>query len=76
MEKKPQKNPKKYYCEKCDFTSKNKKDFNRHLSTRKHQMDTKNIIVKNVTLLLRTKKILIVIYPLENIKWITRIKNG
>ena len=36
----------------------------------------KNIIVKNVTLLLRTKKILIVIYPLENIKWITRIKNG
>ena len=42
MEKKPQKNPKKYYCEKCDFTSKNKKDFNRHLSTRKHQMDNKD----------------------------------
>ena len=37
--KKPRKNPKKYYCEKCDFTSKNKKDFNRHLSTRKHKMD-------------------------------------
>ena len=42
MEKKPQKNPKKYYCEKCDFTSKNKKDFNRHLSTRKHKMDNKD----------------------------------
>ena len=39
MDKKPRKNPKKYYCEKCDFTSKNKKDFNRHLSTRKHKMD-------------------------------------
>ncbi len=42
MDKKPRKNPKKYYCEKCDFTSKNKKDFNRHLSTRKHQMDNKD----------------------------------
>ena len=40
--KKPQKNPKNYYCKKCDFTSKNKKDFNRHLSTRKHQMDNKD----------------------------------
>jgi len=39
MEKKPQKTPKKYYCKKCDFTSKNKKDFNRHLSTTKHKMD-------------------------------------
>ena len=39
MEKKPQKNPKKFYCEKCDFSSNNKKDFNRHLSTTKHKMD-------------------------------------
>ena len=40
MDKKPRKNPKKYYCEKCDFTSKNKTDFNRHLSTTKHKMVT------------------------------------
>ncbi len=42
--KKPQKNPKKYYCKKCDFTSKNKKDFRRHLSTTKHKMDNEPII--------------------------------
>ena len=39
MTKKLQKNSKKYYCEKCDFTSKNKNDFRRHLSTTKHKMD-------------------------------------
>lgn len=38
--KKPQKTQKKYYCEKCDFTSRNKKDFRRHLSTTKHLMET------------------------------------
>ena len=38
------KNPKKnygkkkveYYCEKCDFLTSNKKDYNRHLKTKKH----------------------------------------
>ena len=39
MKKNPKKNPKKFYCEKCDFSSNNKKDFNRHLSTTKHKMD-------------------------------------
>ena len=39
MKKKLQKNSKKYYCKKCDFTSKNKNDFRRHLSTTKHKMD-------------------------------------
>ena len=39
MEKKPKKNPKKFYCTKCDFLSRNKKDYNRHVLTRKHKMD-------------------------------------
>jgi hypothetical protein len=33
---KTQKNPKKYNCEKCNFTSSNKKDYNKHLLTAKH----------------------------------------
>lgn len=32
---KPQKNP-KYSCVDCDFSTGNKKDFNRHMTTRKH----------------------------------------
>ena len=47
MKKKPQKNPKKFYCEKCDFTSSNKKDFNRHLLTRKHKMDNMDNTLDN-----------------------------
>jgi len=35
--KKPQKNPSKYICECCDFKCSNKKDFNRHIMTAKHQ---------------------------------------
>ena len=35
----PQKNP-KYFCEKCQFGSDNKKDFNRHILTAKHQNET------------------------------------
>ena len=42
MEKNPKKNPKKFYCKKCDFASSNKKDFCRHLSTRKHLKDNKD----------------------------------
>lgn len=38
--KKTPKTPKKYFCEKCDFVSKNKKDYERHLSTDKHKMIT------------------------------------
>ena len=30
------KKPKTFYCEKCDYSTSNKKDYNRHLSTRKH----------------------------------------
>uniref|UniRef100_A0A6C0EPT9 C2H2-type domain-containing protein n=1 Tax=viral metagenome TaxID=1070528 RepID=A0A6C0EPT9_9ZZZZ len=37
--KKPQKNPKHFCCKKCGFTSRNKKDYTRHLSTTKHKMD-------------------------------------
>ena len=41
--KKPKKTLKKFYCKKCDFSSNNKKDFNRHLSTTKHKMDNAQI---------------------------------
>lgn len=34
------KNPKKLICETCDFKCSNKKDYDRHLSTRKHEMLT------------------------------------
>ena len=37
MEKKPKKPRKKYECKTCDFYTVNKKDFTRHLSTRKHK---------------------------------------
>jgi len=37
--KKPQKTPKHFCCKKCGFTSRNKKDYTRHLSTTKHKMD-------------------------------------
>lgn len=33
--KKPQKNP-KHLCTECNFSTSNKKDFNRHMATRKH----------------------------------------
>lgn len=33
----PQKNPKKFECEKCKFVTCNIKDYNRHLLTRKHE---------------------------------------
>ena len=35
--KKTPKKPPKYVCETCDFISSNKKDYMRHLSTRKHK---------------------------------------
>jgi hypothetical protein len=47
MKKNPKKTPRKFYCKKCDFSSNNKKDFNRHLSTTKHKMDNMDNIVDN-----------------------------
>ena len=35
------KKPQKYLCQKCDFNTSNKKDYNRHISTPKHQNDDK-----------------------------------
>ena len=35
------KTPKKFECKKCDFKCSNKKDYKRHLMTRKHKMETK-----------------------------------
>ena len=40
--KNPIKTPKNFYCGKCDFLSGNKKDYNRHILTRKHVMDNKD----------------------------------
>ena len=34
------KNPRNFYCEKCDFSSSNKKDYSKHLLTRKHHLET------------------------------------
>ena len=42
MEKNPKKTRKKYECKKCYFSTSNRKDYNRHLTTRKHQRITKN----------------------------------
>jgi len=39
-DKKPQKTPVGYLCKDCDFKCSNKKDFNRHLLTAKHQNRT------------------------------------
>jgi uncharacterized protein YneR len=39
MEIKFQKGSKKFYCEKCHYTSKRKSQWTRHLSTTKHKMD-------------------------------------
>ena len=38
VENKSQKIPKIFSCELCDYVCKNKKDFNKHLFTRKHKM--------------------------------------
>ena len=48
MEKNPKKPHKNFYCKKCDFSSNNKKDFSRHLSTTKHKMDNTGNIMDNI----------------------------
>jgi len=40
--KKPKKTPKIYTCHICDFLSSNKKDFKKHILTRKHKNNVKN----------------------------------
>ena len=40
MKKKSPKIPKKYLCEGCDYITCNKKDYNKHLTTRKHKILT------------------------------------
>jgi uncharacterized protein YsxB (DUF464 family) len=43
MKQMKQKNPKKshdFFCEKCNYITNNKKDFNKHLTTSKHQNET------------------------------------
>ena len=36
----------KYYCKKCDYGCKNKYNFNKHLSTTKHKMETDGNILE------------------------------
>ena len=38
--KKREKTPKKFYCEKCNYSCNKPSDFNRHLVTRKHNLET------------------------------------
>jgi hypothetical protein len=38
------KSPKEYYCEKCDYKTLYKKDYNKHILTSKHLKDTSNIL--------------------------------
>jgi hypothetical protein len=45
-DKKPQKKTPKYFCQKCAFTTCNKKDYERHISTPKHQNDDKMMTKK------------------------------
>ena len=45
-DKKPQKKTPKYFCQKCAFTTSNKKDYERHISTPKHQNDDKMMTKK------------------------------
>ena len=37
-DKKIPKNPKDFLCQKCNYITSSKKDYNKHLLTRKHQM--------------------------------------
>src|SRR6056300_1071583 len=43
--KKSLKSPTTYICEKCSFVSVSKKDYNRHLLTRKHIRETNGTII-------------------------------
>ena len=40
LTQKTPKNPKEFFCKKCDFVSSNKKDYDRHLATDKHKVLT------------------------------------
>jgi len=40
MKQKTSKKTHEYFCEKCNFITANKKDYNRHLITSKHQNET------------------------------------
>ena len=48
MEKKFQKSSKKFYCEKCDYSSNRESQWRRHLSTTKHKMDNMDNTLDNV----------------------------
>ena len=37
------KNPQFFHCEKCDYLTCNKKDYNKHVSTQKHQILTSDL---------------------------------
>ena len=45
--KKFQKSSKKFYCEKCDYSSNRESQWRRHLSTTKHKMDNMDNTLDN-----------------------------
>jgi hypothetical protein len=42
------KKPQKYFCQICDYTTSNSKDFNRHLATQKHNRNTSATFSNNL----------------------------
>jgi len=44
-----QKNPNSFVCEKCDFNTCNKKDFNRHIQTKKHKINDSQCFSMEIT---------------------------
>ena len=46
MTEKTPKTPKIFTCDVCDFVCRNKKDYNKHLSTRKHEILTNRVTEK------------------------------
>ena len=44
-QKNPQKSHKEYYCEKCDYRCINKKDYEKHLLTQKHNAQQCSIML-------------------------------
>jgi len=65
--KSPKKSPKTYICEPCDYSTSNKKDYNKHISTRKHE---------NRTLLNKKSQKIPIPYMCENCGKTYKVRNS
>ena len=66
--KKSPKNPQKFYCEACDYTTSNKKDYEKHLSTRKHKNRTlSNDLSPKIPKIPKLSKNIFVVSVIKNI---------